>query len=253
MQSNVAIKYYISACTYTLLKLFGLPVIMSRRRVPPTQTQIKEQVAQRVSARLKDKHTQHIIPDQSSPLECGIASQREHDLTKISKLSVPEKSMKPISTPSVTAPPIISIHTTPDTGKVLQRYHPHNVDRREKRKNERISKLRITVQQKDVEIKKLQKAICKQEKEFKKLQHKLALMTEELCLVKLALTNAYTEVTSLKKQHTTALKKVEKLKKSHDSTVADCMASEATIERLEEEKLELKEVISEFQELKKML
>lgn len=39
--------------------------------------------------------------------------------------------------------------------KVLQRYHPHNVDRREKRKNERISKLRITVQQKDVEIKKL--------------------------------------------------------------------------------------------------
>ena len=110
MQSNVAIKYYISACTYTLLKLFGLPVIMSRRRVPPTQTQIKEQVAQRVSARLKNKHTQHIIPDQSSPLECGIASQREHDLTKISKLSVPEKSMKPISTPSVTAPPIISIH-----------------------------------------------------------------------------------------------------------------------------------------------
>ena len=106
---------------------------MSRRRVPaPTTirtTEIKEQVAQRVSSRLKDKHTQQIIPDQSSPLECGITSQIKHDLTKvkgISKLSVPEKS---ISTPSVTVPPIISIHATPDTSKVLQRYHPHNVDR----------------------------------------------------------------------------------------------------------------------------
>ena len=103
---------------------------MSRRRVPaPTTictTQIKEQVAQRVSSRLKDKHSQQIIPEQSSPLECGITSQIKHDLTKvkgISKLSVPEKSMKPISTPSVTVPPIISTHATPDIGKVLQRYH----------------------------------------------------------------------------------------------------------------------------------
>ena len=78
-------------------------------------------------------------------------------------------------------------------------------------------------------------------------------MTEELHLVKQALTEATNEVTSLKNQHATALRQLDKLKKSHDSTVADFMASEMIIEQLEEEKVELKQVLSEFQEFKKCL
>ena len=235
----------------------------SRRQVSATSmirtTQIKKQIAQRVSLRLKDKQrSMEIQQIQPSHLEHGITSQLKQELVKVkgvSKLAVPEQSSKPVSTPRPKALPIIAIHATPDSqcSKVSQHYHPHNVDRREKRKNERISKLTIMVKQKDVEIKNLKKALCKQEKEFKKLQHKLAVVTSEFSLVKQALTEASIEVTSLQNQHATALRKIEKLKKSQESTVADFMASEETIERLEEEKLELKEVLTEFQELKKCL
>ena len=86
---------------------------------------------------------------------------------------------------------------------------------------------------------------------MKKLQNTLIAMTDELHLVKQALNEATSEVTSLKKQHATALRQLDKLKRSHDSTVADFMASE-TIERLEE-KVELNQVLSEFQEFKKCL
>ena len=71
------------------------------------------------------------------------------------------------------------------------------------------------------------------------------MITNELCLAKHALNEATNEVISLKKQHATALRQIDKIKRSHDSTVADVMASE-TIERLEEEKVELKQILSEF-------
>ena len=78
-------------------------------------------------------------------------------------------------------------------------------------------------------------------------------MADELRLVKQALAEATNEKTSLKKQHVTALRQLDKPKKSHNSTVADFMVSEIIIERLEEEKVELKQVLSEFQKFKKCL
>ena len=75
-------------------------------------------------------------------------------------------------------------------------------------------------------------------------------MDEELHEVQHALNEASVEVILSKKQSATALKQLAKLKISHDSTVADFMASETIIERLEEERVELKSVISEFEELK---
>lgn len=78
-------------------------------------------------------------------------------------------------------------------------------------------------------------------------------MTNELHHVKQALAEASNEAISLKKQYATALRKLDKHKKSHDSTVGDFMASEMTIERLKEENVELKQILSEFQESKKCL
>ena len=69
----------------------------------------------------------------------------------------------------------------------------------------------------------------------------------ELHHVKQALAEASNEVISSKKQYAIALRKLDKLKKSHDSTVRDFMASEMTIERLEGENVELKQVLSKFQ------
>ena len=109
------------------------------------------------------------------------------------------------------------------------------------------------MKQKDTELKHLKKALHKQEQEADKLKDKVIVMTEELCCVKQALTEALSEVTALKKQHATALRQLEKLRRSHDSTVTDFMASEMVIERLEEEKVELKQVLSEFQEFNKCL
>ena len=156
------------------------------------------------------------------------------------RTSIPGKSTAVAITPGHKAPSFIAIHASSESDAPnLQHYHPHNVDRREKRKNERISRLQAVVKQKDTEIRHLQKVICKQEKEVKKLQNSLIVMADELCFVKQALTEATNEVTSLKKQHATALRQLDKLKKSHDSTVADFMVSEMIIERLEEEKVEL--------------
>ena len=156
------------------------------------------------------------------------------------------------------APPTIAIHAPTESDFTStyalnpQHYHPHNVDRREKRKQERIAKLQAIVKQKNTELKHLKKALHKQEQEADKLKDKVIVMTEELCCVKQALTEALSEVTVLKKQHATALRQLEKLRRSHDSTVTDFMASEMVIERLEEEKVELKQVLSEFQVLNKI-
>ena len=62
----------------------------------------------------------------------------------------------------------MAVRATSDTLN-LQHYHPHNVDRCERRKNERICKLQAVVKQKDVEIKHLRKILNKHEKEVKKL------------------------------------------------------------------------------------
>ena len=164
-----------------------------------------------------------------------------------SQPAVAELSMTVASTPSHQAQPIMAVRATSDTLN-LQHYHPHNVDRRERRKNERICKLQAVVKQKDVEIKHLRKILNKHEKEVKKLQQALMAMTNELHHVKQALAEASNEVISLKKQYATALRKLDKLKKSHDSNVGNFMASKMTIERLEEENVELKQVLSEFQE-----
>ena len=215
-------------------------------------SQIKQQVAQRVSSRLRDKRLMESRQIQSSPPEHSSVTFRPK--SGLVRTSIPEKPMTVVSTPGHKASSFIAIHATSKSDAPNpQHYHPHNVDRREKRKNERLNKLQTVVKQKDIEIKHLQKVLCKQEKEVKKLQSSLLVMTEELHLVKQALTEATNEVTSLKNQHATALRQLDKLKKSHDSTVADFMASEMIIEQLEEEKVELKQVLSEFQEFKKCL
>ena len=218
-------------------------------------SQIKQQVAQRVSSRLRDKRLMESQQIQSSSqAEHSITSQQKQELVRISKLTIPGQSVTATPTHKEPSDSIIAIHATSESSALNpQHYHPHNVDRREKRKNERINKLQAVVKQKDAEIKHLHKVLYKQEKEMKKLQNTLIAMTDELHLVKQALNEATSEVTSLKKQHATALRQLDKLKRSHDSTVADFMASETTIERLEEEKVELKLVLSEFQEFKKCL
>ena len=216
-------------------------------------SQIKKQISQRVSSRLRDKRLMEI--KQTSTPEYNPKPELVRTKRK-SQLATAEQSMTVVGMSGHKAPPITATHATSESDKDTlnpAHYHPHNVDRREKRKNERISKLQAVIKQKDVEIKRLQKTLYKQEKEMKKLQHTLMVMTDELHLVKQALTEASNEVTTLKKQHTTDLRKLDKLQKSHDSTVADFMASETTIERLEEEKVELKQVLSEFQEFKKLL
>ena len=232
---------------------------------------IKQQVAQRVSSKLKVKHLMEnqLIQSRSKtcpPKHSTISSQPKSDLTTTvaakskSKLADSVQSVIAASTPGgYKAPPTIAIHAPTESDFTStyalnpQHYHPHNVDRREKRKQERIAKLQAVVKQKDTEFKHLKKALHKQEQEADKLKDKVIVMTEELCCVKQALTETLSEVTALKKQHATALRQLEKLRRSHDSTVTNFMASEMVIERLEEEKAELKQVLSEFQELNKCL
>ena len=66
--------------------------------------------------------------------------------------------MTVVSTPGHKASSFIAIHATSKSDAPNpQHYHPHNVDRREKRKNERLNKLQTVVKQKNIEIKHLQK------------------------------------------------------------------------------------------------
>ena len=129
-------------------------------RIIARTSQIK-QVAQRVSSRLRDKRLMKSQQIQSSPqAEHSITSQQKQELVRISKLTIPEQSRSVTATPTHKEPSIVAIHATSESGAPNpQHYHPHNVDRREKRKNERINKLQAVIKQKDAEIKHLHKVL----------------------------------------------------------------------------------------------